>query len=113
VNGYLIAKESRKIQNVFHLWKGKKMMNVCIDTVKTGENIKKYRKAKKIPLFKIQKELGLGTVQAIYKWERGDCLPRIDNFFALCFLLEVSPMDICVFYDEDYAKGINAICKGV
>ena len=85
------------------------MTNINIDTVKTGQNLKKYRKRKGLKVKSVYKKLGLNCPQAVYKWERGDCLPRIDNFFAICYLYGVSPKDILCFYDNEYARRVNEI----
>lgn len=38
--------------------------------------------------------LGFGTPQAIYKWQRGDTLPTIDNFVVLSSVFGVKIDDI-------------------
>ena len=38
----------------------------------------------------------LGSVQAIYRWENGECFPTMDNFFALLELYEVNPFEVLV-----------------
>lgn len=88
------------------------MLNVFIDPVATGKNIKKFRKAKKIKVREIAKMLGLYSFTPVYNWENGENLPRLDNFFALCKILDVTPMDICMFYDAEYAKQIEKMLKG-
>lgn len=77
---------------------------IGIDPVKTGKNIKKYRKEKGLTVKEVTKNLGLRANQSIYKWERGDCLPRIDNFLTLCCLYDVSPVDLLGFYDQEQAE---------
>lgn len=88
-------------------------MNSNMDPVKTGQNIKKYRKRKGLSVREVSKKLNLNATQSVYKWERGQNVPRVDNLFALCYILEVSPMDICVFYDENYAKKIHQVLQKV
>lgn len=88
------------------------MMNINIDTVKTGQNLKKYRERKGLTVFNVSEKLGLECPQSVYKWERGDSMPRIDNFFALCYLYGVSPKDLLCFYDQEYAKHVDEILKG-
>lgn len=77
---------------------------INIDPVKTGQNMKKYRKRKGLKVREVSKKLGLQCTQAVYKWERGDCMPHIDTFLALCYLYGVQPLELCVFYDNEYAK---------
>ena len=76
---------------------------INIDPVKTGQNLKAYRIKSGLSVKDVTKSLGLQAPQSVYKWERGDCLPRIDNFFALCCLYKVSPTDLCCFYDKEHA----------
>lgn len=76
---------------------------ISIDPVKTGQKMKMLRKQKGLSVKDITEALGLRAPQSVYKWERGDCLPRIDNFFALCCLYEVSPTELCCFYNNEQA----------
>ena len=77
---------------------------ISIDPVKTGQNIKKYRERKGLAVSEVAEKLELQCTQSIYKWERGGCLPHIDNFLSLCYLYEVSPVDLLGFYDEKEAE---------
>lgn len=56
----------------------------------TGENIIRLRKAKGLSVKQIQAFFGFEQPQAIYKWQRGECLPSVDNLFALSRLLGTS-----------------------
>jgi len=75
------------------------MLNIAVDTIKTGQNLEKIRKSKGLPVYTVAKELGLQSKQAVYKWERGDCLPRVDHFYGLMQLYQVSIEDILRFYE--------------
>ena len=44
----------------------------------------------------LQKAFGFSTPQAIYKWQRGDALPTIDNMVVLSAVLGVKIDDILV-----------------
>lgn len=66
------------------------------DMRKTGENLKRLRRRCGYTADEVREYVGIGTVQAVYKWERGDCFPTLDNFFALAELYRVDPMDILV-----------------
>lgn len=81
-----------------------------VDTAGTGRRIKEIRKSKKMPVYKLARLLGTkeGT---IYKWERGQSVPRIDNLISLCSILDVSPSDICVFYKAENAEKFREICR--
>lgn len=63
-----------------------------IDPVATGANIIRLRKKRGYSVRDIQSFFGFEEPQAIYKWQRGQSLPTVDNLYALGALLEV-PMD--------------------
>ncbi len=67
-----------------------------IDMEATGENIKQLREIQGISVRQIQEVLGFTNPQAIYKWQRGDNLPSIDNLVILASLLGTSIDDIIV-----------------
>ena len=63
-----------------------------IDPAATGKNILRLRKARGLSVADVQRFFGFEAPQAIYKWQKGQCLPSVDNLFALGCLLEV-PLD--------------------
>lgn len=63
---------------------------VIVDTTATGTNIKAMVKEQKIKIADIQKAMGFGTPQAIYKWFRGDTVPTIDNMVILADMLNTT-----------------------
>lgn len=67
-----------------------------IDMEATGENIKQLREMQGVSVRQIQEMLGLTNPQAIYKWQRGDNLPSIDNLVILASVLGTSIDDIIV-----------------
>ena len=50
-----------------------------IDTIKTGENIKRLMKEKNVSMYKLQMDLGLQSATNIYAWLRGKHLPSVDE----------------------------------
>ena len=68
-----------------------------VNLTKTGQNIKALRKQKGITVAEIQNAFGFNNPTAIYKWERGECLPSIDNLVILAYVLQVSMEDILRF----------------
>ena len=66
----------------------------------TGLNIRRLRKERRISTWEIADYLGFTDVQAIYKWERGACLPTLENCFALSKLLNVTIEDIFVCCED-------------
>ena len=72
-----------------------------IDMVNTGLNITSLRKARNLSVKDVQAVLGFNTPQAIFKWQRGDCLPSLDNLVILAELFEVSIEDILVVIKDE------------
>ncbi|MCD7709097.1 MAG: helix-turn-helix domain-containing protein [Clostridiales bacterium] len=61
------------------------------DVKRTGENLRRIRRMCGYSAEEVRRFVGVGTVQAIYKWERGDCLPGLEAFFSLAELYGVEP----------------------
>lgn len=61
-----------------------------LDATATGARIRQLRKENKLTVEQVRDFLGLESVQAIYKWQRGESLPSIDNLYALSTLFETS-----------------------
>ena len=72
-----------------------------IDMRATGQNIVRLREKNGLTVRQIQSILGFTTPQAIYKWQRGDALPSLDNMAALAAVLGVHIDEILV-YKKDY-----------
>ena len=66
------------------------MKMIMIDTEKTGKKIKEMCLEKGLKVKDVQRELGLKTPQAVYKWFSGKTktIPSIDNLVMLGILLE-------------------------
>ena len=63
-----------------------------IDTEATGENIARLRRQRGLSVRDLQTALGFATPQAIYKWQKGQSLPTLDNLVILSQILHV-PID--------------------
>lgn len=85
------------------------MLNIAVDTIKTGQNLKKIRKSKGLPIYTVAKELGLQSKQAVYKWERGDCLPRVDHFTDLCSYIKLRLKIFCDFMSRRKEEDMKAV----
>ena len=68
------------------------MLVPVVDMKVTGQNITALRNQKGISVRDLQQMLGFSTPQSIYKWQRGETLPTIENLAALSCILSV-PMD--------------------
>ena len=72
-----------------------------IDLVKTGQNISRLHRRAGYSVRDLQRELGLGSPQSIYKWQAGMALPSIDNLVALAALFGVQLDDILAVEQAD------------
>ena len=67
-----------------------------IDPAATGRNIVRLRQERGLTVRDLQTFFGFEEPQAIYKWQRGQSLPTVDNLYALGALLGVSMEEILV-----------------
>ena len=65
-----------------------------VDMKLTGQNIASLRIKRGISVREMQHMLGFTTPQSIYKWQRGETLPTLENLAALACILNVSMDDI-------------------
>ena len=63
-----------------------------IDLEATGRNIVRLRRERRLTVRDLQRYFGFEEPRAIYKWQRGENLPSVDNLYALSRILQV-PMD--------------------
>ena len=54
-----------------------------LDIKATGNRIKEIRVKKHISVNEICEYMGFENPQAVYKWQRGESLPTVDNLYAL------------------------------
>lgn len=69
-----------------------------IDMTATGKNIEALRKSAGLSVRELQQLLGFASPQAVYKWQRGQSMPSIDNLAALACVLGVSLDDIIIYH---------------
>lgn len=65
-----------------------------LDAKATGARIKELRKIQHLKVEDISQFMGFESPQAVYKWQRGDTLPTVDNLYALSQLFNTSIDDI-------------------
>lgn len=58
-----------------------------------GRNLRTLRLANHLSVEDVRDYMQLGTVQAVYKWERGDGLPQADTLIALMQLYGENRID--------------------
>ena len=71
-------------------------VTVRINLIETGNNISRLRKERGLSIRQIQEVMGFNTPQAIFKWQRGETLPTIDNFLVLSELFNTTIDEIVV-----------------
>ena len=72
------------------------MVFPVIDMAATGRVIKALREHNGYSVQDVQEYFGFDQPQAIYKWQRGQTLPTVDNLYALSSLLGAPIKDILV-----------------
>ena len=77
-----------------------------IDPVATGRNILRLRKERGLTVKDLQAWFGFEEPQAIYKWQRGESLPCVDNLYALGALFGI-PMDDILIAKPTITKTIE------
>lgn len=71
-----------------------------INVKATGARIRELRKQKGIKVAELSEFMGFAEPQAVYKWQRGESLPSVDNLYALSRILETRIEDILVGDDQ-------------
>ncbi len=56
----------------------------------TGRSIEQHRKAASLSVRDLQIYFRFEYPQAVCKWQRGECLPSVDNLLALARLFKLS-----------------------
>ena len=79
-------------------WKGREI-TMGIDTAASGKQIALLMKVAGLTPKELSEVMGV-TVQAIYKWKRGECLPDTENMFILSQMLGVKIDDMIVPYPK-------------
>lgn len=75
-----------------------------IQIEKTGKRLRNMRKENGIRVAAVCEYMGGISEQAVYKWERGACLPTIDNLLALSHLYHVHMEDLLVYEEAEMAS---------
>lgn len=70
-----------------------------VDMTATGRNIVRLRKQAGMTVRDLQDIFGFSNPQAIYKWQRGQAMPTIDNLVVLAAALGVGLDDIIIVDD--------------
>ena len=73
-----------------------KINTVSINMEATGKNIARLREENGLSVKDLQNIFGFATPQAIYKWQRGQALPTVDNLVLLAEIFHVPVDEILV-----------------
>lgn len=82
-----------------------------LDLQATGKQIKRIRMEKRISVADICDYMGFENPQAVYKWQRGESLPSVDNLFALSRLFETPIDNILCEQEEALASSFDFIIE--
>ena len=78
-----------------------------IDMTATGVNITRLRINAGLTVRDLQAVFGFSTPQAIYKWQRGDAMPALDNIVVLAAVFGVT-VDAILVYKDDFRLRVSA-----
>ena len=65
-----------------------------IDLKATGARIRQLRIEHRVKVEEIAEYMGFESEQAVYKWQRGDSLPTVENLYALSVFFNTTIEDI-------------------
>ena len=71
-----------------------------INMTATGMNIARLRKNAGMTVRDLQAIFGLANPQAIYKWQRGEAMPTLDNMIVLAAVFNVTVDEILVLEER-------------
>ncbi len=69
-----------------------------------GKNLKRLREESHLTVDQVREYLRLGSVQAVYKYEKGKCFPQADTMFALMELYNANIADLTWSYEAEDEK---------
>ncbi len=78
------------------------IFNKIISLEATGEKLRHLRNHCGFRVSEIKEYLGLSSVQSIYKWEHGVCLPAHEHLLGLSTLYNCPINDLLVSYSINY-----------
>jgi transcriptional regulator with XRE-family HTH domain len=71
-----------------------------INMTATGMNIARLRKNAGMTVRDLQAIFGFANPQAIYKWQRGETMPTLDNMIVLAAVFNVTVDEILVLEER-------------
>lgn len=80
------------------------------DMKRIGRNLKRLRESNRLSVDEVRKYLCLGSVQAVYKYEKGVSCPPADTMFALMELYKAELRDI--IGDHETEQSVCSMAPG-
>ena len=77
-----------------------------IDMTATGIYITRLRKNAGMTVRDLQEIFGFTTPQAIYKWQRGEAMPTLDNIVVLAVVFGLTVDDIIIYGNQNRLRVI-------
>ena len=77
-----------------------------IDMTATGINITRLRQNAGMTVRDLQEVFGFTAPQAIYKWQRGEAMPALDNIVVLAAVFGVTVDDIIICKNQKQLRVI-------
>ena len=71
-----------------------------INMTATGMNIARLRKNAGMTVRDLQAVFGFANPQAIYKWQRGEAMPTLDNMIVLAAVFNVTVDEILILEER-------------
>lgn len=76
-------------------FENKKESVVELDIIATGERIKQYMEDEGVSIRELSKVMNV-SFQSVYKWQKGESLPTVSNFYILGQILGIDIDDMLV-----------------
>lgn len=76
-----------------------------------GKNLRRLREARNLTVDEVREYLRLGSVQAVYKYEKGKSYPQADTMFALMELYGATVGDLVYDFEEDAKASSSGVLR--
>ena len=91
---YNLVKATKRKEQLLEPLLGQLKHKRVYDAALIGKNLRKLRERRQLSVEYVREYLGLGSVQAIYKYETGRNYPQADRLLALLELYQADYMDL-------------------
>ena len=70
------------------------------DTLAMGQRIESLCKEKGLKPVDVSEAVGIGTVQSIYRWYRGEVIPEIEHLYLVSRLLGTTVDELLIVHEH-------------